>query len=368
MPLPSSLVQQFRQGQLQVGNGWRCYFAPFNQALAVTNSSTSVGPTVWDLQVVGKFIGTSASLPVGWFDLGFIDKVKINPDSKISNIMSGYRNAVRAKYRADVGEKCSFVFREAGRLQYNIATGEGAFNLLKSTAPASTIGPLSSSGVAAIAMGASGYIASGAVAGYVGQPVLYVPGGSGALFPAGTYIVADQDYTNQFGFVGDAGVNVFQGAVTDVDYIRKTSDYVATVKAVVTGAQDALVLTKPFAGGGNTTTATQTVNTGPSTGAKVQQIIGFGTRGGGTTIKEWSAIMVKDTIDGSQILIYYPRLAPDKFGGFDDYTAQGGQSIIGTELNASFESMAFDDPIDGETVVRYSFFFPHTSPAIDIQN
>ena len=368
MPLPSSLVQQFRQGQLMVGNGWRAFFAPFNQGLAVSQTSTSIGPTIYDLQVLGKFVGNSASVPAGWTDLGWVDKVKIQPDSKIATVMSGYRNAARAKYRADVAEKFSLVFREAGRTQFNIATGEGAFNLLKYTASASTVGPLSSSGVAAVGIGASGYVASGNVVGYVGQPVLYVPSGSGAMFPAGTYIVCDQDYSNQFGFVGDAGVNVFQGAVTDVDYIRKTSDYTATVKAVVPGAQDALVLTKPFSGGGNTTSLAATPNYGPTAGAKVQQVIGFGTRGGGTTIKEWSCILVKDTIDTSQILIYYPRVAPDKFGGLDDWTPQGGQSIIASELNASFESMAFDDPIDGETVVRYGpFFFPHTAPAIDFQ-
>ena len=56
MPLPRSLTQILRQGQLTVGAGWRAYFAPFNQALAVTTSSTVSGPTIYDLQVFAKFL------------------------------------------------------------------------------------------------------------------------------------------------------------------------------------------------------------------------------------------------------------------------------------------------------------------------
>lgn len=369
MALPLSLTQPFRQGQLTVGSGWRAFFAPFNQELAVAQSSTVLGPTIYDLEVTGKFLDTaSTSFPAGWFDLGYVDKVKFTPGSKIGSVMSGYRNAVRAKYRGDVAEKFSMVFKEMGRMQLKIATGEGVFNLLKSTASASTVGPLSSSGITAIAIGSSGYVASGNVAGYVGAPVLYVPSGSGALFPAGTYIVCDQDYnTSEFGLIGDNATNVFQGAVTDVDFIRKTSDYVATVRAVVTGTQDALVLSGPFVGGGSNATLGVTPNTAPSAGAKVQAISGFASRGGGTTITEWSTVLVMDTIDGSQVLLYYPRSSPDVFSGFDANNVTNINSLQTNELNASFEAMAFDDPLDGETCVRYSAYYPHTQPAVNIQ-
>ncbi len=345
MALPNSLVQPFRQGQLTVGSGWRAYAAPFNQALAVAQSSTQLGPTIYDLLVSGKFTNAGTSAPAGWQDLGLVEDVKISPSSKIGSVMSGYRNAVRAKYRADVSEKFSLKFKEMGRTQLKLASGEGAFNLLVSSAPVSTVGPLSSSGGAPTAIGASGYIAVGAVAGYVGQPVLYVPTGSGALYPAGTYIVCDQDYSNQFGFVGDSGVNVFQGAVTDVDFIRKTSDYVATVKAVVaSGGQDALILTRPFFGGGNNPNVGVTPNYGPTAGAKVQKVTGFATRGGGTTLTEWSCALVLDTIDGSQVLIYYPRIAPDSWAGWDAANISNANSLQTNSMAASFEAMAFDDP------------------------
>lgn len=359
MSLPLSLTQPFRQGQLTVGAGWRAYFAPFNQALAVANTSSGLGPTIYDLLATAKFIDTAAGVPAGWFDLGYIDKVKFTPGSKIGSVMSGYRNAVRAKYRADVSEKVSFAFKEMGHMQLKIATGEGVFNLLATTNPAQTAGPLSNTATPAIAM--TSYSASGSVSGYLGQPALLVASASG--FVAGNYIVCDQDYNGtSFGLVGDAGANVFQGAVSSVDFIRMTSDYVATIKAVV---GNNLVLTKPFVGGGNNPLGTGT--TFPQAGAKVQVISGFATRGGGTTITEWSAILVLDTVDASQLLFYYPRLAPDVFNGITATNVPNTNSLQTNDLDASFESMAYDDPLDGETVIRYSAYFPHTSPSIDIQ-
>src|ERR1035437_8091204 len=169
MGLPKSLTQPLRQGQLTVGGGWRAYFAPFNQQLAVSQNSTSLGPTIYDLEVTNKFIDTPALLPPGWCDLGYIKNFKFTPGSKTGNVVSGYRGAIRAKYRAEVGEKFSFTFAEMTRMALKVAGGVQVFNLLKSTAAASTVGPLSSSGVTAVAMGASGYIAAGAVSGYVGQ-------------------------------------------------------------------------------------------------------------------------------------------------------------------------------------------------------
>lgn len=368
MPLPRSLTQTLRQGQLTVGSGWRAFFAPFNQALAVQNSSTQIGPTIYDLEVLAKLIDSTDSPSPGWFDLGYIRNFKFTPQSKTGNVIAGYRGAIRAKYRAETGEKMSMTFVEMSRTALRIATGTQVFNLLKSTAPASTVGPLSSTGSPATPMGASGYQASGINAtATAGLPTLFVPSGSGALFSANDYIVCDQDYNGtSFGFVGDAGANVFQGAVTDTDFIRKTSDYVQRVTQVIAGVagQDALVLAGPFVGGGNNGSGAAT--TSPQTGAKIQKISGYASREGGTYISEWSALFVLDTIDASQLLFYYPRVAPDVFAGIDAVNLQNATAMQTEELNASFDALAFDDPLDGETVVAYRAYFPQplTNPAI----
>lgn len=367
MALPKSLTQPLRQGQLTVGNGWRAYFAPFNQALAVTSGSTTSGPSIYDLEVMSKFL--ESAVPAGWFDLGYVKNFKFTPGSKIGSIATGYRGAIRAKYRAEIGEKLSFTFAEMSHTALRIATGTQIFNLLKSGATASLTGPLSSSGTAAVALGASGYCPTGiAATASAGKPTLCIPAGSGASFPVGTYIVCDIDYNGtSFGFVGDAGANLFQGATTDVDFIRKTSDYVQRVIAVVStvaAGQDGLVLAGPFVGGGNNASGTAT--TGPALTAKVQAITGYAAREGGTYMAEWSGVFILDTVDASQLLFYYPRIAPDQFAGLEAAALQNASSLSEFDLSATYDALAFDDPLDGETVVRYSAYYPNptTNPAI----
>lgn len=375
MALPQSLTQPLRQNLLLVGSGWRGYFAPFNTALAVSQNSTAYGPTIYDLQVLARF--TEQTPPAPWTDMGLIDKFQFSPGSKIGAVKTGFRMATRARYRGEVGETCKFTFRESTHMAMKIATGNQVFNLLKTTASASTVGPLSSTGTAAVAVGASGYLAVSAIAGpSLGLPVLFVPAGSGSLFPAGSYIVCDQDMSGgqmtAGGYIGDAGAYAFPGAVSDVDFIRKTSDYVACVRQVVPNiatGQDGLVLTAPFVGGGSNPTLGGTAYTLPelnpaSRGAKVQAINGYASREGGTYIKEWSAIFVKATVDGAQFLVYYPRLSPEAYPGVEEITIDGIVSEHSQGQQGSFTALAFDDPEDGETVVRYAAYYPAAGATI----
>jgi hypothetical protein len=307
--------------------------------------------------------------------MGLIDKFKFTPGSKIGSVKTGYRMATRARYRGEIDEKCTFTFRESTHLAHKIASGAQTFNLLKTTASASLTNPLGTTGTLAVACGASGYVA----AGVSGLPTLYVPAGSGALFPAGSFIVCDQDMTNALqvagGYIGDAGAFAFPGAVNDLDYIRKTSDYVACVQQVIptiVSGQDALILTAKFLGGGCNPTPGATVYTVPelnpaSRGAKIQNISGWTTREGGTYIKEWSAVFVKATIDGSQMLIYYPRLSPDSYPGVEEIAIDGITSEQTQGQMAAMEALAFDDPEDGETVVRYEAYYPSTGTLSQIQ-
>jgi hypothetical protein len=366
MPLPKSLTQPLRQGQLTVGSGWRAYFATFNQQLAVANSSTAIGPSIYDLQVFKNLV--DGALPVGFYDLGYIDNVKFTSGSKVGNVVTGYRGAIRAKYRAEVGEKLAFDFQEVSRMSMSLSSGMQIFNFLKTTATSAAGGPLSATGTPAFAMGASGYSATGFAGATAGLATLCVPAGSGTLFTVGSMLVCDQDYVpGNFGFTGDSGANVFPGAVTSVDFIRMTSDYVAGVAAVLpgaVGAQDAIILSGPFVGGGNS--AVGAPNIGPTAGAKIQQITGYGPREGGTYLKEWSAVFVMATVDGSQILKYYPRVAPDTNAGMTGKNLTGATSLQMYGASATFDAMAYDDPLDGETVVSYMGYFPHpgTSPGI----
>src|SRR5215471_14712769 len=199
--LPKSLTQPFRQGQLTVGSGWRGYFAPFNQAAAVNATSTSIGPSMYDLEVMGRFLDSAP--PAGWFDIGLIRNFKFTPGSKIGNVVSGYRGAVRAKYRGEVAEKFNFSFAEMSRTAMRLATGSQVFNLLKTASgtQANKQGPLSSPGIPGVPM--TMYSPSGVAGGPSGQPTLVVGTGSGNNFPVGSMIVCDIDYDGtSYGYVG----------------------------------------------------------------------------------------------------------------------------------------------------------------------
>jgi hypothetical protein len=306
---------------------------------------SATGPKILDLQAIGPF--NESSMPAGWFDLGWITDFKLSPQSKTGQVRSGFRGAVRAQYIGQVGEAFELRFKEVGRMQTQIATGKQVFNLLRNTV-ASTVGPLNGSGATRVSM--QSYSAA--------TPSVTVATGSGALFSVGDYIVCDQDYDGtSYGLIGDNAMPLLNGQVTDVDYIRKTSDYVARITGI---SSDTLTLSSPFIGGGS---GSGTPNTGPSAGAKVQKIRGWAAREGGSFIMEWSAIFTMTTVDGDQILLYYPHISASQFRDISSFSLEnaGQTDLKGYDLDAVFEALAFEDPLDGETVVGYRAFFPQQS-------
>jgi hypothetical protein len=371
MALSTSLTQKFRKNQLLLGSGWRVAFAPFNIAYNAGQNDSTKGPAILDLAQQGPF--NTNSLPAGWTDLGWISGVKATPQSKVGTIKAGYRGATRELVRGEVGEQFEFQFREFTRMAFKIATGTEIFNLLKTNAGPSA-GPLNASGSVTVPMGASGYQANGAGA-LAGQPVIFLPAGSGASFAANDLIVCDVDYDKTTtGYVGSAGIPIFvNNAPQDTDFIRKTSDFVARVASVVqnvagvAGNQDALVLGEPLVGGGSSGTSLQGP-TAPPAGSKVQKMVGWTAREGGTFVTEWSALFVLDTIDGDQFAQYYPHVAISQFKGESTWAIPniGTTDLTGYQLDTQLETMAFEDPLDGETIVCYRSFYPQAGQNIAI--
>lgn len=355
MALSKSLQQPFRKNQLMIGAGWRAFFAPYNYALGSSVANIAVGPKILDLQASLPI--DDSNLPSGWFDLGWIKDVVITPGSKIGKVRSGYRGAVRAQYRGQVAEQIEFKFREGTRMAYKLASGSEVFNLLVGTG-AQTTGPLTGSGAQAVAMVSYDPVA-------VAGPTVVVATGSGTLFTAGDYIVVDKDFTGQSGVVGDAGIPLFTNQVSgapDVDFIRKTSDYVARI-ASING--DNLILSAKLVGGGSGNPVGFTV---PQAGSKVQKIKGYVTREGATFVSEWSAMLVMQHIDLSQSVAYYPHLSISQFRNINawDLEEAGTTDEKGYELDCVMEALAFDDPLDGETVVRYLAHIPGNGKDIQI--
>ena len=362
MALSKALVQPFRKNMLLIGAGYRAYFAPYNSALGSGTANTALGPTILDLQTLGPF--NSITPPAGFTDLGWIKDFKVTPGSKIGQVRSGYRGAVRAQYRGQVGESFEFKFREASRMAFKISTGTNPFNLLVGTG-ATTAGPLSASG--APKTGMVSYSSS--------TPSITVTSAAAIGASAGSFIVADIDYVPSlitppalasYGIIGESGQVVFPQAVTDVDYIRKTSDFVARVVSV---SSNVLTLNAPFVGGGQGTTV-NTANTPqgtPPAGSNVQVISGWAAREGGTFITEWTGLFILDTIDQAQIAFYWPHISINQFREVAAWAIEGvgTTDLTGYELDCVMEALAFDDPLDGETVVGYTAYYAR--PGQDVQ-
>lgn len=364
-PLP--LTQIFRKNKLVVGAGFRSYFAPYNYALGSAVASSVAGPTILDL-TTGPFNSVQPQA-FGFQDLGWIKDFKRTPESKIGQVRSGYRGAVRAQYRGQVGETCEFKFREYGRMQYKLASGTNVVNLLAASGlSGGTSGPLSASGaVSATVLSYSPGVFPYGIGGQGTAATLTLTQANGATLAqigVGSDITCDQDYiVGTYGLEGDAGTPVYQNAVTDIDYVRKNSDYVAQVTGI-NGA--VLTLSYPFVGGGSGNPAPL----GPGiAGYKVQAVKGWAAREGGTFISEWSGLFLLNTIDVCQIAIYYPHLSimssKDMVGAWTIEGA-GTTDLGGTELDAQFAALAYDDPLDGETVVSYVGYYvrPGEQPQI----
>lgn len=326
MPISKSLVQPFRKPMILVGSGFRGFFAPYVQG-------ASPAPTLFDPARQGRF-DTNAP-PSGWVDLGWIDQFRRSPAGRVGQIRSGYRGAVRAQYRGEIGSAVEFEFREWGKLQMALATGTTHFNILKAAA-GTPQQPIGGTPVAAVALGA----------GSTAQSIVLATGG-GAQFQAGQFIAVDVDYTGQSGYVGSGIQATFvpAAAVTDVDYIRRVTFNVGVIQSI---SGDTLTLAQPLLGGA------------PQASAKVQAVTGFASREGSSFIPAWSAVFVVDTADGAQLYYHYPQLsvASEREDASFDVENAGTADVRGYALRAEFNALAFEDPVDGETVVCYRGFFP----------
>ena len=360
MALSKSLVQPFRKSALILGSGWRGAFAPYDIAYSFNQETSRYGPSILDLQYSGPF--NTNNLPAGWTDLGWIMGFKMTPSSKIGQIQSGYRGAVRQQVRGEVNEQFDFQFKEFSRLAWKIATGTEIFNALE-TGSAQTQGPLSGSGAPTFSV--SGYTASDGA--YGGSPTLYTTGSIVGL-NVNDRIVCDVDFVVSAypygGFAGSNGIPIYpNNAPNDVDFIRKTSDFVSRI-VQITG--NVLVLDQPFIGGGSSSSSLVGPTSPTIPGAKVQQMIGTIAREGGTYITEWSAMFILDSQNGDQFCIYYPHVSISQFKDISTWNINniGTTDTTGYQLDATMQALAFDDPLDGETVVGYRAWYP--SPLANI--
>src|SRR5438067_2412814 len=190
----------------------RAYFAPVDR-------STST-PAAFDLARDGQF-GLD-SPPVGWVDAGWIQNFARSAETRMNAVRGGLKAAPIAQFRAQLGARVEFDFRQWGKLQMALAGGSQHMNLLAPDLDADPTGQLPLAPVPLLA----------------GSSATQLVIGAGALinFPVGSLVAVDVNYANQLGYVGSGipGAYVASAAAVHFDqhyssprHLQRRSRYVA---------------------------------------------------------------------------------------------------------------------------------------------
>lgn len=300
----------------------RAYFAPVDRVNRI--------PAVFDPSVNGQF--SLDAPPAPWLDLGWIENFSRKSLSKIAPLATGSPAITGFQVRDTVDASVSFHFKTWSKLSMALSAVSQHMNLLAPAAGAAANGS-GSKGVAAVGLAASG-----------STPTLLAMS-STAGFTAGSIVAVDADYAGQTGYVGSgvyaAYVQSAAAVNSDPDYIRRVTFNVARVSQVAAGG---LQLAQPLIAGA------------PASTMKVQPVLGFVDREGGSFFQEWSALFVMPGEQGDRILYYYPRL--QAMAGAAETSTVLSAPIERIALNANFRALPVTDANDGQQVVCFRSFLP----------
>jgi hypothetical protein len=292
---------------------------------------TSQSPTIFDpSQNVQLALDAP---PAPWIDLGWIENFTRKSASTIGALNTGIPAVAQYQVREAVGANVSFRFKTWNKLTMALASGSQHMNLLE---PAS--------GSAANGSGTKGIAAVNVQAGSTAT-FIALDAGDAAQFSAGALVAVDVDYSGQTGFVGSgvsaAYVRNAAAVNNDADYIRRVTFNVARVAQVSSAG---LTLAQPLMAGV------------PAIGMKVQPILGFVDREGGSFFQEWSALFVLPGEQGERIFFHYPRL--QAMQGAQEMSEVLSAPLERVALTASFRALPVTDANDGEQVVCFRSFLP----------
>lgn len=304
----------------------RAYFAPVDRAHRQ--------PTLFDPAVNGQFALDAPPAP--WIDPGWIEEFTRKSASKFGDLITGSPATTQFQVRQTVDATVSFRFKGWSKLSMALAAGSEHMNLIMPLAGSAGNGS-GSKGIPPV------NLTSGSTASF-----LAMSAADAANFAAGALVTVDVDYTGQTGYVGSGVAAAYvqnAGAVNnDADYIRRVSFNVARVAAVASGAVPGLQFAQPLIAGV------------PAAGMRVQPIVGFVDREGGSFFQEWSALFVIAGEQGERILFHYPRLQA-MCGPAEAATALAAP-LERIALSASFRALPVTDANDGAQVVCFRSFLP----------
>lgn len=312
----------------------RAYFAPVTRP----GPGGSPTPVLFDPAQQGGF--TLDAPPAPWVSLGWIQNFTRKAVSKSSPLFAGVPAAPLEQLRQTLEAQISFEFLSWTKLTMALATGSQHMNVLKAA-----------SGTAPAADGAQASAAATPQSGSTATQIV-LAASDAAQFSTGSIMAVDMDYTGQTGFVGApvAGAYVRQ-PLSDVDYVRRVTFNLGLVTEV---ANSTLTLAEPLPGGP------------PQAGAKVQPVIGFVDREGGSFNLEWSALFAIEGSQGERIFFHYPRLQP--LGGAEEgvlpLDVKGKSDLARIALKGQFLALPVTDALDGERVVCYRSFVPAANAVV----
>lgn len=301
----------------------RAYFAPVNRVQQL--------PSIFDPSQNGQFVLDAPPAP--WIDLGWIENFARKSSSTINTLNSGMPSVAQYQVREAVGAAVSFRFKVWSKLSMALAAGSQHMNLIQ---------PISNA--VAGASGAKGVPAVSVQAGSTSTNIV-LNASDAAQFQAGCMIAVDADYAGQTGFVGSgvsaAYVRSAAAVNNDPDYIRRVTFNVARISQV---SINGLQLPQPLPAGT------------PAAGMKVQPILGFVDREGGSFFQEWSAVFVMPGEQGDRLIFHYPRL--QAMQSSSESVEMLAAPIERIALDASFRALPVADSNDGETAVCFRSFLP----------
>lgn len=305
----------------------RAYFAPVDRVTAT--------PADFNLARDGQFVLESP--PPGWFDAGWIDAFARSAGTRTETLRGGPKGAPVAQFRSNLDARVEFVFRDWGKLQMALAGGSQHLNLLALDLEADPLGRTLSPPIP--------------VLGGSSASQLFVDPAALGRFKPGDIVAVDRDYQDDTGYVG-AGIAAAYVAdpaliLGDQNYIRRVTFNVARVATITTNS---LQLAAPLLAGD------------PPEGVRVQKLVGFADREGGSFFQEWSALFVIAEELGGRVCFYYPRLQTAASAADTSIEVAGALHAYG--LHAAFTALPVTDPNDAEKVLCYRAYFPAKSAAI----
>ena len=305
----------------------RAYFAAVNRASEI--------PTLFDASMAPKFLPSAPPSP--WVDLGWIENFERKSEAKIVAVLTGAPSLVQYQVRQTAGATVSFAFEQWTKLTMALAGGAEHMNVLvpATGAPANGSGGASGS--------AQAIVFNGAVA--TSSTTIALDAADLAHYAPGSLVAVDLDYAGQTGFVGSsvsaAYVKNAAAVNSDVDYVRRVTFNVAMVEQVTA---QALLLAQPLLAGT------------PVAGMKVQPVLGFVDREGGTFLQEWSALFVMSGVQGDSIFFHYPRL--QAMQGAGETLSTLVEPLQRSMLSAAFRALPVTDANDGQDVFCFRTYVP----------